>query len=259
MADNPAFELFEVLCVELSATSPQVISWDRVGAALIEDLKDHFDEPGEAAAFNAALDALGAHFAERGAAVPYTVDRTTMEFTATHVDYLDFIAFAKNHRSSGGLDSKAFEARTLKRLRRRLTGDLHRVGVPRDRLKRKAEILSYLQALGFDKDCLGNRDQDGGLDILWLPPLGAIPLRPVVSVQCKNSYFDEKEANASNGRAERTLRRHSHIRSGHLTFVVFNDYIDLDDYRGRAVGWSFMPLGLTDLADIAAAGVDDVL
>src|SRR5437868_5545414 len=50
MAANPAFELFEVLCVELAATSPQIISWDRVGAALIDDLKDQFDEPSEAAA-----------------------------------------------------------------------------------------------------------------------------------------------------------------------------------------------------------------
>lgn len=259
MAASPAFELFEVLCVELAAQSPQVISWDRVGVGLIEDLKEHFDEPSEPAAFHAALDALDAHFFERGAAVPYVVDRPKMEFTATDADYLDFIAFAKNHRSSGGPDSKAFEARTLGRLRRRLTGDLRRVGVPRDRLKKKAEIIPYLEGLGFDKNCLGRYDQDGGLDILWLPPLGAIPLRPVVSLQCKNSYFDEHEANASTGRADRTLARHSHVRSGHLKFVVFNDYIDLENYRGRAVGWRFMPLGLTDLADISAAGIDDIL
>lgn len=259
MASNPAFELFEVLCVEVAATSPQIISWDRVGAALIEDLKEHFDEPSEAAAFNAALDSLEDHFAERGAAIPYTVNRATMEFVGTDADYLDFIAFAKSHRSSGGLDSKAFETRTLHRLRRRLTGDLCRVGVPRDRKKKKAEIVPYLQSLGFDKNCLGKYDQDGGLDILWLPPLGAIPLRPVVSVQCKNSYFDEAEANASTGRAERTLQRHSHIRSGHMKFVVFNDYIDRDSYVERAVGWTFMPLGLTDLAGVATTGTDDVL
>jgi DNA mismatch endonuclease, patch repair protein len=258
MAASPAFELFEVFCVELSATTPQVISPDRVGAALLEDLKDHFGEPAEAAAFSAALDAIDVHFAERGGAVPYIADRATMEFTATDADYLDFIAFAKNHRSSGGQNSKAFEARTLQRLRRRLNGDLRRVGVPRDRMKRKAEIVPYLQALGFDSNCLDKRDQDGGLDILWLPPLGAIPLRPIVSVQCKNSYFDEAEANASTGRAERTLLRHSHIRSGHMKFVVFNDYIDRESYMGRAVGWTFMPLGLTDLADIATPGIDDI-
>lgn len=134
-----------------------------------------------------------------------------------------------------------------------------RVARPRGQLKRKAEIVGYLQGLGFDKNCLERYDQDGGLDILWLPPLGAIPLRPVVSVQCKNGYFDEREANASTGRADRTLRRHSHLRSGHLKFVVFNDYIDLEEYRGRAVGWSFVPLGLTDLGDASAAGIDDIL
>jgi hypothetical protein len=31
-----------------------------------------------------------------------------------------------------------------------------------------------------------------------------------------------------------------------LVFVVFNDYID-DSYVGRAAGWIFIPLGLSDL------------
>jgi len=259
MASNPAFELFEVLCVEIAAASPQIISWDHVGDPLIEELKDHFNQPSGADAFNAALDSIETHFSERGAAVPYSVDRTTMEFVRTDAEYLDFIAFAIDHRSSGGPDSKAFEVRTLQRLRHRLTGDLHCVGTPRDQKKKKAEIVPYLQALGFDRNCLGANDKDGGLDIIWLPPLGAIPLRPVVSVQCKNSYFDEREANASTGRADRTLKRHSHIRSGHMKFVVFNDYIERTKFIERAVGWTFMPLGLTDLAAFSSQGKDSIL
>ena len=160
----------------------------------------------------------------------------------------------------GGPDSKDFEIQTLGRLAKRLTGVIHRVGWPRDQKKKKDEFAAYLEEeLGFRKDCLERRDKDGGFDILWLPPLGAVPLRPVVSLQCKNSYFDEDEGNASTGRARRTLLRHSHLRDSHLKFVVFNDYIDKARFVGRAVGWTFMPLGLTDLANVSGPGVLDVL
>lgn len=259
MPTSPVFELFEVICTELAARPTQIIAEDRVGTALIDDVKDYFDETSGSAAFRRALDDIENHLAERGGATPYAVDLPTREFKTVDPEYIEFVAFAKNHRGVGGEDAKDFEIRTVNRLRKRLTGDLRRVGVPRSRLKKKAQILPYLVGLGFDKNCLVGHDQDGGLDILWLPPLGAVPLRPVVSVQCKNSFFDEHEANASTGRARRTLLRHSHLRHSHLMFVVFNDYIDKPRFVDRAVGWTFMPLGLTDLADVRGPGVLDIL
>ena len=42
-------------------------------------------------------------------------------------------------------------------------------------------------------------------------------------------------------------------------FVVFNDYIDSAAFVGWAAGWTFMPLGLTDLAEPATQGIDDIL
>lgn len=44
-----------------------------------------------------------------------------------------------------------------------------------------------------------------------------------------------------------------------MKFVIFNDYIDRDVFKGRAAGWVFMPLGLTDLAGVPNAGADDIL
>lgn len=259
MAASPVFELFEVICTELASQPTQIFTEDRVDSGLIEDLKDHFDETSDAAAFKQALDAIESHLSERSASAPYKVDVPTREFTAVDPDYIEFVAFAKNHRSVGGVDSKDFEVKTFQRLRKRLTGDLRRVGVPRDRLKTKPEIVGYLRKLGFEPTCFEKRDKDGGLDILWLPPLGAVPIRPIVSLQCKNSFFDEGEANKSTGRAHRTLSRHTHMKSSHLKFVVFNDYIDRQRFEGRAAGWAFIPLGLTDLASATGTGIDDIL
>ena len=85
-------------------------------------------------------------------------------------------------------------------------------------------------------------------------------LRAIVSIQCKNGSFNESSANASVGRARRSLSRHSHVRScGFIQFVVFNDYIDAAGYVGRAAGWTFLPLGLTDLATASHLNEDEVL
>ncbi len=249
MAKNPAFDLFELLCQELAARHVGIIADDDFGEELIEDLKEWFEETDDAVAFERAVGWLAAHFAERASRLPFDFDTTTREFRAVDVDYIEFVALASSRRSIGGDESKEFEVKTTNRLARRLTGSLHCVGTPRSpKNNKKAAFVEYLERLGFDKKSLEKRDQDGGFDILWLPPLGAIPLRPVVSFQCKNSYFNEKEATSSAGRAVRTLNRHLHLRD-HIALVIFNDYID-ESYRGRARGWIFIPLGISDLGEM---------
>jgi len=50
-------------------------------------------------------------------------------------------------------------------------------------------------------------------------------------------------------RSARTFSRHSQLRrSGTMHLVVFNDYIENQRYVGRATGWGFLPLGLSDLS-----------
>jgi hypothetical protein len=248
MPRNPAFELFENICQELAARTATIIPEDDIPAALLEDLKEHYGETIDRLAFSHALDDLNEHFSEKGSALPFEFNTTTGQFRAIENEYITFIAFAANKRGLVGPDAKEFEVQITERLAKRLTGSLHRVGSPRTTHNRKYDFVKYLQTLGFEKNCLEPRDKDGGLDILWLPPLGRIPIRPVVSLQCKNSSFDMEEANKSVGRATTTLQRHSHIR-GHngLFFVVFNDYID-SSFIGRSSAWPFIPLGLSDLA-----------
>ncbi|HTR53369.1 MAG TPA: hypothetical protein VMJ10_21895, partial [Kofleriaceae bacterium] len=195
MPTSVIFELFEILSIELAGRADaQVINESKLGdASLLGELKNTFRETDDAKAFEHGVHALAAHFAEREAKLPFSYDLPTRTFTPEDPDYLDFIAFA-HHLRGRGKDSKDFEIETLKRLKHRLTGSLRRVGHPRDVHRRKAEYLAYLRKLGFDKNALEANDKDGGFDILWLPPLGALPLRPIVSVQCKNSNFDEADA-----------------------------------------------------------------
>lgn len=255
------FELFEILCNELERRpDAQVINEAKLGdPELLAELKRTFKETNEARAFERGVEALAAHFAERGAKLPFSYDLPTREFTPVDHEYLDFIELASALRGKG-VDSKEFEIATLKRLKHRLTGSLRRVGHPRDIHKKKAEYLNYLRKLGFDKNALEANDKDGGFDILWLPPIGAVPLRPIVAFQCKNSSFDEKDAGASTERSSRTFARHSQLRrSGTMHLVVFNDYIDNVRYVGRATGWGFLPIGLSDLAQSTEMAHHEVL
>ena len=261
MPSNSVFEFFEVLCAELAGREDvQVLDESNIGDdTLIEDLKKAFHQTDPAKAFDRGVNAIAAHFVEKDAKLPFSYDLPTRQFTPLDLEYLNFIALARGYRGSGA-NSKHFETQTLHRLCKRLTGSLRCIGHPRDSRRRKAEFLSYLKDLGFNDNALEPYDKDGGFDILWLPPLGTIPLRPIVSIQCKNSSFNESDAAASTERSARTFTRHSHLRRcGTMHLVVFNDYIDNRDYVGRATGWGFLPLGLSDLAQAVTLEHREVL
>jgi hypothetical protein len=91
------------------------------------------------------------------------------------------------------------------------------------------------------------QEKDGGLDILWLLPLGSIPHRPIVSVQCKNGEFNVEVADTSLGAGVRSLSQHTGLQpTVHVPCVFFNDYIHADILGGKQL--QYVPLGLTDLA-----------
>lgn len=236
-----------------------VIPDDALPDSLVDDLMGKYSTTSRREAYDSGLAELRQHFEQKDSRLPFDCDLSTKEFRTTDPSYISFIAAVANKRGNGGDDAREFEVKTADRLARRVTGAVYRVGAPRKRLARKREFVPYLQALGFDRNCLEARDRDGGLDILWLPPLGTVPLRALVSVQCKNSLFDEADASRSVARAKRTFQRHSNVRgSNHLYFVVFNDYID-KRYVGRACGWTFIPLGLSDLSANGAAITSEIL
>jgi hypothetical protein len=245
-----SFELFEVVCSELDRKNSTVLttkgfSLDRVDD-IFQDLKREFNETGEEEAINKAISALEQHFHAKGAELPFHFDRETREVSPCDPEFIAFISRMSEIRTIPKA-SREFELDVTQRLSARLTGLIHRVGWPRAEKQGREAFLKHLETLGFRKGVVVGREKDAGLDILWLPPLGAIPHRPLVSVQCKNSWFDLDEADRSLGPTTRSLGCHGGLlHSVHLCCVLFNDYVESCSLGEKPL--NFVPLGLSDLA-----------
>jgi len=249
----PLFEFFEVIAEEISSESSRVISRaqfeiDGQEAPLLDDLKREMRASSTEEAMQRAVEGLREHFAGKGAKLPFDFDPATGRFTALDHEFLEFI---KNMRSIRSIGKRAqdFERGVAVRLGTRATGTVHRVGHPRTHKKGKASFNAYLKKLGFARPVLLGKEKDGGFDILWLLPIGTIPHRPIVSVQCKNGEFDIEEADRSVGAGSRSLGQHAGLLPDvHVPCVLFNDYIY--PQRLTAKPLNFVPLGLTDLAGL---------
>jgi hypothetical protein len=245
------FDFFEVIAEELSVEPTRVLTRKDLQlsseqAPLLDELKDELETETTEDAIRAAVEFLAQHFQGKGSQLPFTYDETTGRFEATDVEFLEFVRDISNMRSLGK-KSKDFELGVLHRLERRATGALHRVGFPREHKKGRDDFNAHLKGLGFNGNVLLGKDKDGGLDILWELPLGAIPHRPIVSVQCKNGVYDIGEADKSIGAGSRSLAQHQGLQPGvHVPCVLFNDYIHAKVIVGKPL--NFVPLGLSDLS-----------
>lgn len=251
MPSNPAFDLFEEICMELSGKEESILVDDDFSPETLEAVKQWFHEPAAFPAVSKALSYLQKHFGDRGSNLPFDYNPDNGHAMTLDKDYIDFVADAQDKRSDPK-ESRDFEMATSAHMAKKLTGIVRRVGSPRRKHTKRKEFANYLaKEFGFRKDVLKGNDKDGGFDILWFPPLGAFPFRALVSIQCKNSYYNRAEGFKSVGRAKQSLKRHSHSTAdeGHLHCVVYNDYIDetiLDNARDAG----FVPLGLSDLAPL---------
>jgi hypothetical protein len=248
---SPLFDFFETIADELAQNPSRVITREALQMAddespILDALKAEMGVATSAEAIAGAMDELRLHFESKGADLPFTHDPVSGRFTAVDTDFIDFVREMKSIRSIGKR-SKDFECTVAKRLGLKATGTIHRVGWPRDRRKSRRLFNEYLRPLGFQRSVALGKEKDGGLDILWLLPLGTIPLRPIISLQCKNGAFDLKIGDLSMGASGRSLDRHDGLqRDVHMQCVVYNDYIHpgiVDEKRLQ-----FVPLGLTDFA-----------
>jgi hypothetical protein len=251
MPSNPTFDLFEEICVELSGKAESVLIDDEFSPETLEEVKRWFHEAATFPAVRKALSYLRNHFEARESALPFSYDHETGQAAALNTEYIAFVSDAQEQRSLPA-EARDFEVATGKHLANKLTGIVRRVGSPRSRHRTRAQFARYLvKEFNFEPGVLVGHDQDGGLDILWFPPLGAFPFRATVSIQCKNSPYDRDAGFQSVGRAKQTLARHSHTSAeeGHLHCVVYNDYID-EGIMEHARDAEFIPLGLSDLAPL---------
>lgn len=251
---TPEFELFEAICEELEGRSPVVITADSFGkqvraGEIIDSLCKRFRLQNGDDAIQAAIEWLEEHFALRGASLPFMYDKAIGRFSVINLDYVRFINWAVSIRGRGK-ESAAFECEVAKRLKPGLTGLLHRTGWPRKRKSKREAFVAHLQSLGFAKNVVIGKEKDAGFDIVWMPPLGGIPYRIIVSIQCKNAEFDVPTGDLSRASVIRSLERHQSIMASvNVPCVLFNDYFD--DYTPRKLDrkkFEWLPLGLSDLA-----------
>lgn len=247
------FAFFETVAEELSSEPSRVITRadSRLGdddAPLFDELKIETRTSSSEDAIRAAVDWLDNHFRGKGSFLPFSYDPGSGRFTAVDATFLQFIERMKNIRTIGKR-SQQFELEVMEKLSGRVTGSLHRVGAPRTRMPRRAGFNTYLKTLGFADDVLLGREKDGGLDILWLLPIGTIPHRPIVSVQCKNTEFSLEDGNASVGAGKSSLGQHRRLQPDvHVPCVLYNDYLYPEVVMPKAM--NFVPLGLTDLSPL---------
>lgn len=254
---TPTFQFFEDVCSELFYTNEAVLPEDSFLTStdshgnrnedLLRDLQDEYKELDPRSAVPRALVALDEHFKARGSELPFTYDLPTRSYRIKDKKFIEFVANVSGMRGKKE-KSRAFELAAAERLSRRGLGNFHRTGWPRSKEKKVKEFNKYLHPLGFNDHVLFGKEKDGGFDILWVLPLGAIPRRPIVSFQCKNGSYDFKEAAASNETSRMSLDCHRGLQVDvHTLCVVFNDYIDEPMLSPKR--FTFVPLGLTDLSE----------
>lgn len=251
---KPLFEFFESIAEELSDTESKVITRedfsinDDGDSPLLEELMKVLKAPGLDDTIPRAVKKLQEHFELKGSRLPFEYVPATGRFTATDAEFLSFVNKMKNIRSIGKR-SRDFECSVATRFGQRATGAIHRVGFPRDRKKNRSDFNAHLQTLGFGEPVSLGKEKDGGLDILWLLPIGSMPHRPIVSVQCKNGEFNMQAADISVGAGSRSLAQHAGLQGPvHVPCVLFNDYVNPQILTTKKL--NFVPLGLTDLTTI---------
>lgn len=248
---NASFEFFEVIAEELSTEPSRVITREDLEIGderlpLLESLRRDMNAASTDEAIQRAVDELRAHFLMKGARLPFEYDLATGRFTALDRDFLEFVKDMSSIRSIA-TRSRDFECTVATWLGKRVTGAVHRIGHPRDTKKKSKEFNKYLRTLGFQGSVLLGKEKDGGLDILWLLPLGTPPHTPFVSVQCKNGVFKMESADISLGASSRSLSQHGRLQATvHVPCVLFNDYLYPDMITSKAM--NYVPLGLSDLA-----------
>src|SRR5581483_12211822 len=101
---NPLFEFFETIAEELSGEESRVITRADLqirdeDSPLLDDLKREMKAASTEEAIELAVEALRRHFQSKGSALPFEYDSETGRFTATDLEYLEFVKDMSSIRS----------------------------------------------------------------------------------------------------------------------------------------------------------------
>ena len=90
------FEFFEVIAEELSVQPSRVLTrrdlqLNSEQAPLLDELKEELDSQSTEDAIHLAVEFLAEHFQSKGSQLPFAYDDATGRFTATDVEFLNFV------------------------------------------------------------------------------------------------------------------------------------------------------------------------
>src|ERR1700728_3644015 len=108
MRRNPAFDLFEEICNELSGQGESILVDDEFSPGTLEEVKRWFKESSTMPAVTKALAYLRKHFEARGSELPFIYDLATVRATAINSEYIDFVSDSQNQRGISN-ESRDFE------------------------------------------------------------------------------------------------------------------------------------------------------
>lgn len=236
----PSFSIFELMTEEATNRGGEwLFEYDELDRA--GELQNEFKIKTLEGAIRALKPFLEQYFAERNIEQVIEITLTPPKVKILSVAGAKFILASKALRGNSK-SGKRFEDLVANQLSRKLNGQVMSVGY-RQR-QGVAAFRSTLKELGVD--LTGAKYlKDGGLDVIWLPPLGKKSEIPFMNFQCKNTETIGDDVKGSVSDARKHLHSHQLFRpDDFLIFAVFNTYLDpkmVKDSKGRGCVYLGLP------------------
>lgn len=239
----PSFSAFETMLEEAqNRQGSWLFEYEEIDR--ISELQEEFKTTTPEKAIKELRRFIESYFEERNLAPILQISLNPPCATIIAPEGARFILAARSFR--GRVKSaKDFESLVATQLSKKLTGQVMCVGYPRKQ-KPVALFRGEMNGLGINLDGV-KRINDGGLDVLWLPPLGKKAEIPFVNFQCKNTETLGDDVIKSVSDARKTLKRHElFTQSEFLIFAVVNTYLEPKMVRD-SFGRGCVYLGLPEL------------
>jgi hypothetical protein len=240
----PSFSIFELMTEEaFNRGGEWLFQYDELERA--GELQKEFKAKTTKEAIQALKPFLEQYFTERNVEQVIEITLAPPKVKILSAEGAQFILASKALRGNPQ-SGKRFEDLVACQLSRKLTGQVmsvgyrQRNGVPKFR--------AALKDLGIDLSGVTHL-KDGGLDVIWLPPLGKKSEIPFLNFQCKNTETIGDDVKGSVSDARKSFHSHHLFKpEDFLIFAVFNTYLDpkkVKDSKGRGCVY----LGLPELLD----------
>ena len=240
----PSFSIFELMTEEATNRGGEwLFQYDELDRA--GELQKQFKVKSVEAAIRALKPFLEQYFRERNVEQVIEISLAPPKVKILSTEGAKFILDSMSLRGKAKA-GKSFEDLVASQLSRKLTGQVMSIGY-RQRQGVPA-FRNTLKELGID---LTNAKhlKDGGLDVIWLPPLGKKSEIPFLNFQCKNTETIGDDVKGSVSDARKHLHSHHLFRpDDFVVFAVFNTYLDpkmVKDSKGRGCVYLGLPELLT--------------